>query len=794
MTIRKLLLILFLYVLLVWILAAYLHSADVKELVNFGLLWTAIGVAVLLCGVLLERLYGWWHSRRAQPAQPAQPGTVSATSPASAPAGPVVLTEDDNTLLGLIRDADQRLAQAPGRAAAGSASVLDLPLILAVGPERSGKTAVIHHSGLEPALLAGQAIGNDGTVASTRVANLWLAHESLLLEVSGRIFAGDRLAEFLRNLRPKAATGWKAWFTPQRQPPQVRGVLLFFDAREFMGTPEPSRLDRWAQAIRTRLSTTAAAFFGAECPVYVLFTNTDALPYFEDFFNGMAETEVGQVLGLIAETSDAPAQGRVWAEAETKRLNQLFQTLFLRLSDRRLIALSQETDPSRRPSTYEFPREFRRIRAPLVQFLVDVFKPDPLNPGGRLRGIFFTGTRKGEQTAAPAGMVTQAYQSRPVAPDATSIFAAGGATQVFRAKPKGTSGRLVERWIFATEFFQKVLSLDQPLIKPIPQASKFGERTKLAAAVAAALAGFLALLWTISWAGNWGMVSDVGEAVRQVQTGNADLSARYLQKLDNLRVQLEQLQQGHPWLHWGLFQGENLRETAARVYFGRLKLVSLDGIDQTLGRELRLAGSPGQQEDTGTTYDRLKTYRTIAARACPVDQPLVGRVLTDTIPQAHPGLGAEQRAKLETQLNFYVAQLAANKNLPLSLQEDSSSVEKARVSIRAQNGDDQRLRGLLSEIGGQVKALTVPPEYRAVLKGQTDFRGEFTKQGQLVFEDRVAHDNFGSEERCVMGESAGQQVLQQLDTGTRDRLRSLYYRWYANAWRDFPQFVQRDSL
>ena len=780
MTIRKLLLILFLYILLVWIVAAYLHFSNVQELIKFGLLWTLVGVAVLLCGLLLEWILSWRRSHRKREAQPAEAGAPAI------PAVSTVLTEEDLALLSLIKEADQRLAQAPGRAAGGPSKVFDLPLILAMGPERSGKTAVIHHSGLEPSLLAGQAIGNDGTITSTRVANLWLAHESLLLEVTGRIFAGDRLAEFLRNLRPPAATGWKTWFTPERQPPPIRGILLFFDAREFMGTPEPSRLDRWAQAIRARLSTTAG-FFGAECPVYVLFTNTDALPYFEDFFNGLAEAEAGQVLGLITETADVQTQGRVWAEAETRRLNQLFQTLFLRLSDRRLMALSQETDPSRRPSTYEFPREFRRIRAPLVQFLVDVFKPDPLNPGARLRGIFFTGTRKGEQTAAPTGSVTQAYQARPVAPDATSIFAAGGATQVFRVKSKGGSGRLIERWLFTTEFFQKVLSLDQPLVKSIPRASNFAQRSKLAAALAAGLAVLLVLLWTVSWAGNWGMVTNVQNVVTDLRTGSNDPSTANLDKLEKLRLELEQLQQGFPWYwHWGLSQREGLESTAEKAYFTRLKQLSLERINNTLAVELGHAGSTGQQ-DANAILDRLKTYRTIAGtRACAPDEALVRRVLRDTVPQAHPGLSEAQAAKLDTQLDFYAARLAVEKNnLKLSLTEVEPSVAHARDFIRRQNGLEQRLRGMLSEISGQVKALSVPPEYRMVLSGPGEFRGEFTKPGREMFEDHVDHDNFGGEERCVMGESVGQQAVQALDAGAKDKLRSLYYSAYAAAWSEF---------
>ena len=775
-TIRKLLLILFLYVLLVWIVAAYLYSGDLNALVKFGLLWTAVGIALLLCGVLLERVFVWRRSRQVQQAAtPAKP----------AAAGPAILSEDDVALLGLIKEADQRLAQAPGDGRARPPAALDLPLFLAIGPEGSGKTAAIRNSGLEPALLAGQAIGNSGSIAPTRVANLWLAHESLLLDVSGRIFSGERLTEFLRNLRPSKAQGWKSWLLPEARGSQLRGVLLFFNAREFLGTPEPSRLDRWAQAIRTRL-TAIAQVFGAECPVYVLFTNADALPYFEDFFNSLPEAEAGQVLGVITEGGDSQSQGRVWAEAETKRLNQFFQALFLRLSNRRITALGQEIDPVRKPSVYEFPREFRKMRGPLVQFLVDTFKPDPLSPEPPLRGFFFVGTRKVEQTAGPAAGATQVYQAPGgAAPGATQIFAPGGMTQVFRSKPKG-GAPLVERWMFAAEFFQNVLTLDRPVVRAISTRANPGKQRQLIAAVAAGLAALLALIWTVSWIGNWSLVSDVQAAVSSAQSGNADLSVANLNALDRLRVQLTELQDSSQWhLHWGLYTGNDLLTYASRAYFSRLKQLSLDRLNQTIGAELRQTGSAGQSDDASAVYDRLKTERTIAAKTCAVDQSLVRRVLTDTVPKAHAGLDDIQRGLLDTQLGFYVTQLAANKNLPVQLGEDGIGVANARAFVRQQSGLDQRLRGMLSEISGQVKPLPVPAEYRSVLSSPTEFSGVFTKQGQLVFEDRVAHDNFGGEEQCVMGDSVGQRVAQQLDTGARDRLRSLYYRQYADAWRDF---------
>src|SRR5215472_11848710 len=153
MTIRRLIFVLFLYVLLAWIIAALLHPGDVPGLIQQGLLLTAIGLGVLLVLVLVERVTSWWRASRAQKA--ASPVAASAAS--SEP-----LQEDDLEMIRLLREADQRLSQAPGREAANPSRVLGLPLYLVVGPERAGKTSVVHHCGVELPLLAGQVVGGDG--------------------------------------------------------------------------------------------------------------------------------------------------------------------------------------------------------------------------------------------------------------------------------------------------------------------------------------------------------------------------------------------------------------------------------------------------------------------------------------------------------------------------------------------------------------------------------------------------------------------------------------------------------
>jgi len=780
--IRRLLFILFLYVLLVWLVVFYVYSSDTKRLVDQGLLWTAGGVAALLLWLILERVVGWWRVRRAQ----------KFSGPLAHAASAQPMHEDDAALLTLLNEADQRLAQAPGEPGARPARALDLPLYLIVGPEGAGKTAVLHNCGIEPSLLAGQVAGGGAGVNPTRVANLWLAQRSLFLEVAGRVFGSDpsRFAEFVSRLQPGGAvTGWKSWLQPLRKRVPLRAVLLFFDVREFKGTPEMSKLDRAAQQARERLSAIASVL-GTEVPVYVLFTKLDSLDYFAEFFARLAEGESGQVLGVLtADKSTEQTQDRVWAEAETRRLNGQFNSMFLRLSERRLLALTQELEAARKPAVYEFPREFRRIRTPLVQFLVDVFKPDPLKAGPRLRGFFFTGTRRAERSGPADTGGRSAYQPLSGSPEATHFFRPEMTSMFGKTTPRAGSAPLVDRWMFVTDFFHRVLTQDRPVVRPLAGPSKLDQYRRIAVGVAAGFAVFLGLVWTISWVGNWQLESNVRTAVENARRGDGTLSLPNLQALDQLRRQLEELAKDDSLsLHWGLYAGERVRIAAQKAYFERLKRLSLDRINQTLVSRLLQVGAGNQTESTGPIYDRLKTHRTITALACPVDRPLVSKVLKETAADAHPGLGDERLALLRMQLDFYASQLGVKGELPANLPEDPVAEAKARLYLRQAGGLEQQLRALLSDLGQQIKPLAVADyadDYRSVLTGPAEFPGVFTKKGLAAFEDMVRNGNFGSGgEKCVMGDSGG-LVQQSADLQVKDRLRSLYYRQYADAWHAF---------
>ena len=169
----------------------------------------------------------------------------------------------------------------------------------------------------------------------------------------------------------------------------LRGVIGFCDVQEFTGaSADPQRFEKYCRTWQERLRAIGEVF-GIEFPVYQVITKCDVIPFFPDFFRQLPESETGQVLGCTfpLHKIDASQTREVFAEAEVKRLTRAFRVLYQSLAERRLTHLAYETSPTRRPAIYEFPRELKRIRASLVQFLTDAFRPDALRPGPLLRGL-----------------------------------------------------------------------------------------------------------------------------------------------------------------------------------------------------------------------------------------------------------------------------------------------------------------------------------------------------------------------------------------------------------------------
>jgi type VI secretion system protein ImpL len=784
-TIKSLLSILVLSLGLVWAWGALYHSAD---LVHFGLFWTIVILASVLAIVVGVRLFGLWRVWRAKAAS--RPAPPQKTAPA--------IHEDDAALAALLAEASAALGKSSNYAGVrGKAALSRLPLYLLIGPSGVGKTSTFLNSGIEPQLLAGEEARSANV--STRLCNIWLAKNAVFVEVSGRIFAGEmtRWNALLAVLQGKPPLPfWRRIWQEPDGGLRLQGVLGFCDVKELTGAgADPQRLERVSRDWHERLMAIAEVF-GTGVPVYQVLTKCDAIPFFSDFFSRLPESEVSQILGCTLSIRKAPAvqPAEGFAETESKRLTAAFRPLYQALAERRISHLVHEPNPARKPGIYEFPRELKRIRQPLVQFLTDAFRPNPLRPAAVLRGFYLTAVQEVE--AAVAAPPTEGDWTSPNLNLETTRLFRGEATQLFNAgdgAPARSRKGMRLRWIFVSDLLHQVVVPDRPLLaQPAVKDVRF-ERTRRAVLAGACGAGvLLCCAFVTSWASNRSLLNDVADASRKANIKKHDTVAALsdLQALEGFRKQVERLQDGES-LHyrWGLYTGNTILDEARKTYFAKFQELLLVDLNAAMLVQLRnLTTTPTPDDPEEPTFDFLKTHLMISSDGCKRDPDLALRTLKRARALVAPEAPSEWQELADRQIAFYGAALKDGN--PCKLPEDIAARDHARHYLAGIRNTDRFYQAMLAEAD---KSVTKPKQladlasnYGQVLQGNGEVRAAFSLAGWVYVQNasKKAVTGRGMDDSCVLGDTPG--LLTELKQGSAEKnIQQRFIQDYIDQWHKF---------
>jgi type VI secretion system protein ImpL len=681
----------------------------------------------------------------------------------------------------LVHEAVRRLR---GSNLGSGASLGKLPMIFFLGETGSVKTTTIVQSGLDPELLAGHAY-QDSNILPTQIANIWYTRQSVFVDCGGDLISEP--GRWTRLVRLTQPSHLSSAMSKKQQAP--RAAVVCHACENFFRPGARESAAAAAKKLNARLQE-VSRLLSINFPVYVLFTKFDRVPFFPEYAQNLTREEVSEVLGATLPVRHA--QGGVYAEEESKRLGKAFDELFYSLAERRVDLLGRENQADRLPGVYEFPREMRKMRTVLVDFLVDLARPSQLQSNPFLRGFYFSGVRAVVvDDVAPAGRDVAA---EPVGDaGATRMFSAGQLRQPQATAPAYVArSRKVPQWTFLSRLFNDVILKDRVALS----ASGISSRVNLFRRVALIMAMTLCLVFsiglTVSFFENRALETELAEAARQVPTtrlGPGQLaSANDLQRLERLRHSVAILSryksEGHPWrTGWFLYIGDRLYPEARRLYFDRFYQMMFGGTQSQVLSWLRgVADSPApNQPYDEKTYNALKAYLITASYPTKSTQAFLSPVLMSYW-SGNRDVEAQQLELAKEQFDFYATELTIQNpysSTPLA----GDAVAHAQRYLKNFAGIDRYYLPLLSEADGKLAAVTFNGKFkgsREVLVNDVPVRQAFTKEGFAFVQTALQQpQRYFNAEEWVLGKG-GAEALDT--TQLKQQLSDRYKREFVATW------------
>ncbi len=272
-----------------------------------------------------------------------------------------------------------------------------LPWYLIIGAPGSGKTTALQNAGLQFPLAASHGDKGVRGVGGTRLCDWWFTDRAVLIDTAGRFTTQDSDAE-----GDKATWGGFLALLKRSRPRQpLNGVLVTVSVSDLIGKSAAERAMH-AQAVRQRVQELHEQL-RIRFPIYLLVSKCDLLAGFAEMFATLDKDQRATPWGFTFPLQAAGAPG--------ERMGPEFDALLNRLDQGLIDRLQAEGDGQRRAPIYGFPNQFVNLKAPLAEFVDQVFAPSPFEADPLLRGVYFvSGTQEGTPIDRVLGSVARRYR------------------------------------------------------------------------------------------------------------------------------------------------------------------------------------------------------------------------------------------------------------------------------------------------------------------------------------------------------------------------------------------------
>jgi len=458
-------------------------------------------------------------------------------------------------------------------------ALYELPWYIIIGPPGSGKTTALVNSSLDFPLAEQFGKGALQGVGGTRNCDWWFTNEAVLIDTAGRYTTQDSH----KVVDSKAWEGFLSLLKRNRRRRPINGAVVSISIHDLLLQTEEERIQH-AKVIRTRIDELMQKL-EIRFPIYLMFTKSDLVSGFSEYFEDLSKEEREQVWGISLPNAPKPSQSPDFAFLETE-----YQKLLERLYSRELSRIHSERDVVRRAAIQGFPQQVENLKTVIDSFVQQTFIKNRFQFQPYLRGIYFT---SGTQDGTPIDRMMTAVSSNFGFNRENANLLQG----------QGKS-------FFLGNLFREVIFPESELVgsnRKYETVIKWAQRGAYAA-IAVLSVGLLSV-WTGSISKHNAFMSEVESYIGEFNAENKRLS---LWNKD-LRVVLPTLnalakasivydQEEHPWLSgMGLYDG-NVDESANEAYHAQLKELFLPRIINYLEKHIQ-KGHKG-----GDLYNSFRTY------------------------------------------------------------------------------------------------------------------------------------------------------------------------------------------
>jgi len=761
---------------IVWWLAPLLQIGDAHPFDGVAL---RAGVVALLCLAWAARIaFVVWQRRRTN----ARLIKGLASGPSASDREAQVLAQRFNEAMVKLRSSTKRSWLQPG------SYLYELPWYVFIGAPGSGKTTALLNAGLQFLLTDTASQGAVRGVGGTRNCDWWFTRDAVLIDTAGRYTTQESDASV-------DASAWGNFLallkkTRPRQP--INGVLLTVNVQDLLQQGAPERADHAAR-LRARLAELEERL-GVRAPVYVLVTKADLIGGFFETFGEMPKEERDQVWGF---TSDLAVAG---AADPLPEFDAGYRGLELRLGEMLNDRLAAERDPTKRAAQFGFVQEFAALRAPLRDFLNQVFSGGSASHAGPLvRGVYFTsGTQEGTPIDRVMGALSRSFGLTRRSPNAQ----VGGRGRSF----------------FLSALLHKVIFEERGLVSVNAAAERRRMVWRWSAIGVIGVAAITMLTgWLISYSRNTGYANEVVARVPPLRQTVAGLPTAQVGDVAPLTQPLSDVRDAAavpafaldapPLLHTlGLYQGDKLDAAAKLSYHRLLEHAMLPRVTRRLEERLRAAN----RDNLEGSYEALKSYLMLYTPDQFDRDTLKAWIGIDWDAQYAASLSPEQRKQLDAHLDALLADGAPAATVPMDKALVASVRDMlvafpleyriySRLKRQAVGNDTPEFS--VARAGGPNAAQVLTRASREPLTRGVP--GLYTREGyQRLFQQvplQKAAVQLATEEPWVLGVKSDPARLRDmaLNSTLTNAVRRLYLNDYNKQWDAYladVRLVKLDSL